>query len=342
MADGLRNAILTGYYREGDILPKILEWSEMLGVSIRVPEAAVAALVREGLLVTRPGIGTVVRTRTSSIWRGHVLIVMPDSIMVYTANIVAGRIRDALSRFGWLVSQVDVPPGPPGGQDFSRLEFALKNHVELAILMASRPAIEDLLSRSETPFVVYGEKPCSLPCCVGNIRLDLAMAVPDFARHCAEARVGKVAQMHMAKTFDASPALSAVGLEVENWTLPNPSGFHPEAVIRAALDAFKERLAEGRGWLPELFFFADDYLAAGAITALLHEGVRIPEDVRLVSLYNKGLGPVPWDSMACWELDSHTGGDIAAKHILAWLNGDRRTPVNCTIGTTYRHGATFP
>lgn len=342
MADGLRNAILTGYYKEGEILPKILEWAKMLGVSIRVPEAAVARLVKEGLVVTRPGIGTVVRTRAASIWRGHVLLVMPDSIMVYTANVVAGRLRDALSRSGWLVSQIDVPPGPPGGQDFSRLEFALKNPVELVILLASRPAIEALLSRSETPFVVYGENPCALPNCVGNIRLDLTTAVPDFARHCAEAGIRKVLQVHMSKTFDASPALRAAGLDVENLTLPNPRGLHPEAVVRAALDAFKERLSGGRGWLPELFFFADDYLAAGAMTALLHEGVRIPEDVRFVSLYNKGLGPVAWDSLACWELNSHAGGDAAAKQILAWLDGDRHTPVSCTIGTTYCRGSTFP
>ena len=42
MTDGLREAIVSGFYKQGDVLPTILEWSNLLGVSIRVPEAAVA------------------------------------------------------------------------------------------------------------------------------------------------------------------------------------------------------------------------------------------------------------------------------------------------------------
>ena len=342
MADGLRNAILTGFYKEGEILPKILEWAEMLGVSIRIPEAAVATLVKEGLVVTHPGVGCVVRPRTTPIWRGHVLLVMPDSSTVYTANIMAERIRAALSRCGWLVSQIDVPSTPAGDYDLSRLEFALKHPVELAVVMASRPSIESLLSRSGTAFVVYGEKRCRLPHCVGFIRLDLAAAIPDFVRHCSEAGIKRIVQVSKQKNPDASAALRKAGIEVESWRLPEPDGLRPEAVQRAAVEAFKARLAEGRGWLPDLFFFADDYLAAGAMVALLHEGVRIPEDSRFVTLYNKGLGPVAWDTLARWELDSHAGGDVAGERILAWLDGDRIRPVSCTIGTAYRRGATFP
>ena len=344
MAEGLRNAILTGYYKEGEILPKILDWAKMLGVSIRVPEAAVATLVREGLVVTHPGVGCVVRPRTTSIWRGHVLLVMPNSMTVYTANVVSNRIRDAVSEAGWLASQInlELEKGQNEHIDLSRLEFALKHPVELAVVLMSLPPIESLLSRSGTNFVVYGEKPCPLPHCVGHIRLDAEAAVPDFVRHCLSVGVKKVIHVSKQKQPDATKALRKAGIDVEDWQLPNPDGIKPESVQRVTLEAFKARLAEGRDWLPDLFFFNDDHMAAGAITALYHEGVRIPEDVRLVSLYNKGLGPVPWDTLACWELDSHAGGDLAAQRILAWLDGDRRTPVSCTIGTTYRPGATFP
>ncbi len=341
MAEGLRNAILTGFYKEGEILPKILDWAKMFGVSIRVPEAAVATLVREGLVVTHPGVGCVVRPRATSIWRGHVLLVMPDSTTVYHANIMSERIRKALSESGWLVSQIDVPHDSDGEYDLSRLEFALKHPVELAIVLASRSPIESLLSSSGTNFAVYGEKPCVLPHCVGHIRLDLEAAIPDFVRHCTEADVRDVLQVWKLGAPKASRALRKAGIKVTTWLLPEPDGLRPEAVERTAIDAFKARLAKGRDWLPDLFFFSDDYLAAGAITALLHENVRIPEDVRLVSIYNKGLGPVTWDTLACWELDSHTGGDLAARHILAWLDGDRRSPISCTIGTTYHRGSTF-
>ena len=53
LADGLRQAILTGSIKPGETLPTILEWAKILDVSIRVPEAAIARLVSEGLVVAR-------------------------------------------------------------------------------------------------------------------------------------------------------------------------------------------------------------------------------------------------------------------------------------------------
>lgn len=97
MADGLRSAILTGFYKEGEILPKVLEWAQMLGVSIRVPEAAMAKLVREGLVVTRRGVGCVVRPRASSIWRGHVLLVSPEQLSFSEAFLERHWRRSQLS-----------------------------------------------------------------------------------------------------------------------------------------------------------------------------------------------------------------------------------------------------
>ena len=69
--------------------------------------------------------------------------------------------------------------------------------------------------------------------------------------------------------------------------------------------------AGGRGWLPDVLFFVDDYIASGAMVALLHEGVRIPEDVRVASLYNKGLGPVAPLTFAL--LCVHAGHLVALK-----------------------------
>ena len=54
MTDSLRDAIESGYYRQGEQLPTIHEWTRELDVSIRVPEGAIANLAKEGLVVTRP------------------------------------------------------------------------------------------------------------------------------------------------------------------------------------------------------------------------------------------------------------------------------------------------
>ena len=94
MTNGLREAIASGYYKPGVVLPTILEWSKLLGVSIRVPEAAVAALVREGLITAQKRTGCVVNVRRQDVWVGRVLVIVPDGDHVYYQNVLDAAVLD--------------------------------------------------------------------------------------------------------------------------------------------------------------------------------------------------------------------------------------------------------
>ena len=61
LKDGLREAIVSGYYRPGDTLPSYRELAPLLDVSEIVTKAAIKQLAAEGLVSARPRIGTVVR-----------------------------------------------------------------------------------------------------------------------------------------------------------------------------------------------------------------------------------------------------------------------------------------
>ena len=54
VTDGLREAILTGFYKPGDVLPKIMEFTRGLHVSLRPLLPAYRALKREGLILYDP------------------------------------------------------------------------------------------------------------------------------------------------------------------------------------------------------------------------------------------------------------------------------------------------
>ena len=61
--------------------------------------------------------------------------------------------------------------------------------------------------------------------------------------------------------------------------------------------------------LSELLFFADDYLARGALPVLLEQGVRVPSGVRIATLPNRGFPPAfppPFDGarpcVCCWNI----------------------------------------
>ena len=150
MTDGLREAIVSGVFKPGTVLPTILEWSKLLGVSIRVPEAAVAALSREGLLTARKHTGCVVAPRRpGSVWNGRVLAVVPDGDHVYYQNVLVGRLRARVAEAGYLFSQTTVlRRGGTGRYDTRQLEHELASKPGFALLVGNRPELERLLSRS--------------------------------------------------------------------------------------------------------------------------------------------------------------------------------------------------
>ncbi len=347
MADGIREAIVSGRFKPGDILPTILEWSHLLGVSIRVPEKAVATLVREGLLIAQKGVGCTVNPRKKNVWLGRVLVVIPDGDHVFYYNIIVGRLRANLSMAGYLFTQVTVLSRPDGRYDFRQLAHELRIKPDFTLLFEDRPTIARFLSKSGSPFGVFAKTPCALPGCVANFRIEHGAAVPEFAAHCVRAGVRSVLQVSTSATtiqlFDAVPALLEAGVQASKMEIPgNPQFVATEAVAQGALSAFRERFsAEGRAWLPDVFLFLDDFLATGALVAMQEAGIRIPDDVKVVSVSNKGLGPVYPVPITRIEYDGFRIGDTLSKALCAFLAGRKIRDSLCSISPEYIVGESF-
>ena len=78
VADGLRTAIVGGFYKPGDELPSSRELCPMLGVSRIVTSAALERLVAKGCILTRRGLRPAVRDTGTKQWLGHVVLVCPE------------------------------------------------------------------------------------------------------------------------------------------------------------------------------------------------------------------------------------------------------------------------
>lgn len=339
---GLRQSIARGYYREGDILPSLEELAASLGVSMIVTRRAMKQLAGEGLVIARRNVGTVVLGKNRPLWRGQVLFIQPDGDDNYYQNMMVGTIRDALSVAGWLLLQVSVPRRKKGGYDFTRLDYLLDMGIVLAVQMYDRPDISHHLAKRSVKYLLIGDGPQLPRGCSGLIRIGRTDVVPEFVAHCVRAGIRKVLQVGMlAEGSDAVLALRAAGIAADEWIIPaNLDYGRLEGTQRAAMEAFANRLAMGRDWLPDLLFFKDDYVAAGALTALSDAGVRIPEDVKVVTWNNWGNGPVFRRTLTRMEVNPIEHGKIAAKAILTVLAGNALPP-NMDIGPDYRIGETF-
>ncbi len=105
----------------------------------------------------------------------------------------------------------------------------------------------------------------------------------------------------------------------------------------SAMTALLRRLV---GRLPDVLLFTDDHLAQGAVLALMEHGVRVPEDVRVVTHSNRGLGPFWTKPFTRLEMDPVAHGAKIADAILAYLR-TRRLPAGIVLGSEWTSGETF-
>ena len=117
----LREAIVTGYYKPGEVLPPIRELAHMLDVGRVNVERAIAKLTDEGLINPRPKIGSVVCGTDTPLWKGQVLIVVPPGSANHYINVIGAALRDALAEAGYLFLMASVPRKTDGSFDFSFL-----------------------------------------------------------------------------------------------------------------------------------------------------------------------------------------------------------------------------
>ena len=307
--DGLRSAITGGYYRPGDALPGTRDLAKSLGVSTIVTEAVIKKLGEEGLIVSRPRIGSVVVDKGEKLWMGHILLVMRGEYGTYYSNVLIGVIREEMIKAGYLVSTVATPLGKNGKPDTAALSAALRQSVDLAILVFDNSTIERCISESGIKFVLVGDRPSKAKTCVGSIIYRRDAAAQEFAPLLKKQGVRTLMEVGTGDVVDAKEPSVAAGLRYSFWAIPVEKGvLQPEGTEIAAMEAFVKRLKKGRAWFPDVFYFSDDYIGAGAIKALMAAGVRIPDDVRVITWSNRGNGPVFPFPVAYAQMDPYADG----------------------------------
>ena len=340
--DGIRRAIVSGYYRPGDVLPPVRMLAAMLGVSRIVTNEVVARLAAEGLVDPRPRLGSMVLAPNVRVWRGCVQFVYRNNPGSFYPNFLASELRRRLIGAGYMFTQLSVMKDEAGRYDFSALDEATDGNVDLTLLMFNEASIERHLSELGRPFAVIGKGACHRKGCAGNIRFHREAVVPDFVLHCRMAGVRSVLQVgQIAADTQAVPALRRAGVEAEEWVIRPPHGIRPDCVERAALVAFDARLAKGTDWLPDVLFFTDDYVARGAITSMRDHDLRIPGDVRVVTWANRGNCPVQRRPLTRMEMDPIAHGETIARCVVSYLKGSG-FPEGITVGPRYVMGNSFP
>ncbi len=336
---GVTLAVGNGALRNGTTLPGIRRLAKELRVSEITVRRAVKELCRKGVLQARTRVGLTVCGGGTRSWRGVVAGIRPahDAGMYY-ANVLESTVASVLMENGWLFARMEWPDSSKGtGTDVAGILQCLSPALTVALFPS--PAMLNALDRSGLPFVQIWTKTRSHKA---------RMAI----RPCADVALSKLAATFKAhgvrkvlsvcqhvSGIDCTTALKSAGFSVRKMHVSPLEGYlQPESVQRAALEAFDRMLSEG-ALAADAVVFNDDYLTAGALTAFERHGVRVPEDIRLATTSNRGLGPVYFRKLTRIEVDPLRHGQEIAESLLKMLDGKACMP-EMSIAATFEAGET--
>lgn len=336
----LKKAISRGVYQPGERLPGVHDLAALAGVSTKVSRQALARLAKAGWCASRRGTRSVVVDRGKD-RRGRVLFFNTETGFGFHSSRLVGALRARLLAADYCLTAISAYDLKKDGSS-RLLAESLKERWELVIEMGMRPMARQAIESAGWPFVVLGDGGRSVPSdaanCVGRIDLLNGLAAPEFVRSCVAGHVRSVVQfLYDEGGFDVAAALTAEGIGCETVRLPRVRV--PFGMCRDAYAALTERLKTGRA-LPDVLLFTDDHLAQGGLLALMARGLRVPEDVRVVTHANRGQGPFWIKPLTRLEMDPVAQGRDVAQAVLAFLRTGR-FPAGLCLGSVWRSGRTF-
>ena len=341
LAEALRTAIIRRRLKPGDVLPTIGELADQCATSVKVPRIALEMLAKNGW--TRPvrGVGSVVLDRGADArTKGRILIYVHQTGFSYYCSVMLSVLDARLLAKGYKTFVVNVG-GRGNKAALRRFSAMLREKWSLIIPMGGKREVLEVAAASGHPFVLLGDgaplPDFSSPSCVGRIEVKCGRAVPDFIRECARSRVRRVVQFkYQIGAFDVTGPLAVAGIAVETAHIEKMSS--SDAVVLAALAKMRHILE--RNELPDLFLFTDDYVAQGGLLALALAGIRIPEDVRVVTHANKGFGPVWPRPLTRLEMDPVAHARAVADAIGDYLETSVFPP-DLNLGSVWKKGRSF-
>jgi len=336
----IKEGITFGRIKGGEKIPTIQKISETTGLSFGMARRMVERLAREGYVYSRPHTGTIVLPREGNILRGRILFALPDvDACRYHADQVMDVLRHKLSAANYALSVCTFSLDESA--DLSYLKSELLRAPDMVIAARATPKVQKCLAESGiSHFFVYGDKPLDEK--RPWVRFFDETALSHFAEHCEKAGVKHVVQVRFEEneTRDAQHALEEKGISCSWMTISRGEEGRRrfDGVVQCAYDTFA---AMPRERIPDLLLFWNSFLTQGAVTAFLARGIRLPEDVKVVTLSNTGVGPVYTVPFTRFEVDPVDAGKKIADFAIAILLKGRIPRVPQVI-PQYIFGSTFP
>lgn len=324
---GFADAIETGYYQPGDVLPTLRDIREIFGISMSIALDVVKYLISDGYVRPRPRLGTIVLAQGERSYLGNILIVVPGMISSYYGSAFANAFSQEMSEKGYLVSTLFLDCGNIDASKLDRIDKALNKHLSLVVALMPSPDVVERLNALGIKFVVVGDSHCNLPFCAGYIKRERYGANEKLLQYCKDSAIKDIVQFVWVPVDEEKPLLYGFEdpkINVKTVLFDSPADtITIGQVRRVGYDGFVKYYNDVGGRLPELIVVSDDVLATGVIAAMEHLRIDIPSQVRLLLLSHKGNEHCSAIELATMKMDPFKNGRDVADEILMYLRDEK-------------------
>ena len=327
VAEGCRDAIASGSFKIGRMLPSLHDLAENLGVGVKVVRSAYERLAKEGWLLPKKGVGYFVKDSALPAWRGTALIVCDTNN--YAMRTHADALAYGLEREGYMADCISLSNMKEyGTHDLGRLRMYIFRGYDLVFTYVMAPDVLEALRGMECPIFACAPDASRYPF-LKHIDNESATAFGELMDVCRKKNVKTVEMVGLGYYSRVEKMLRDRGFHVVHTitTSVRSENLRFSSIRQNAMNMFVRRLASSNRSLPDLFLFMDDFVLAGALMAFLKMGVRIPEDVRVVGVCNVGDEPCWENQIAEIAIDQRRSGLRMAKEILCCMSGGDVKPV---------------
>lgn len=335
-ADGIAAAIERGRWKAGDVLPTAREWQSALGVGAYVPRAAMKLLAERGVLTVKKHVGGIVTGRGAHKWKGRIAFITTSTRGSFFESAHAYALQSIFESAGWELVRVSMRERHEDDEklDLTPLRRQIAHGIDLAICLTGSRRIAASLDDANVRCVFEGGTGRDFPNAEATINLEKnsQKAAERLAKHWVveKVRTALIVDFEHIMPRIVTSALFASGISVRHVMVSRPS-FDNERLYdfqQSGLSAVAKFFAAERNRTdpPDAIFFYDDYLAAGGLIALAATGLRVPEDVRVATLANRGFGPVWFKPLTRLEYDPVENARLIGDYVLKLLAGKEATP----------------
>lgn len=342
IARAFRGGILCGDLAFGEAVPSIRSLADRLSVGMKTVRTAYEVLKADGWLRSDARKGFVVAAPDVPQWKGDVLVVSGAD---YSNSLLVSGIQSRLSSAGWLVTNLIIDRLGNPRAEYGPLDAMLTRPFDLVVVLSVSECVLERIRYADKPYVCLTHaSPEFGTGCRGVVRLRHRKSIEAIAREARGLGIRSIWCVDFQVTHRYAAELfrrKGFGVTFLSTGCDRTARSLSDSVQEFAYRRFGELASRAEPKWPDLIVFLDDYVAMGALSALIEKGVRMPDDVRVIACTNVGHALPFGNRFARIEFDLVRAGEEIGGFALERLH-DRRNRVVCELELgEYIGGSTF-